>query len=33
MILERKVHILKNREMPLVKVQWDGHGKDEATGK
>ncbi|XP_022897458.1 uncharacterized protein LOC111411130 [Olea europaea var. sylvestris] len=31
MVLERKVHNLRNREVPLVKVQWSRHGKDEAT--
>jgi hypothetical protein len=30
-ILERKEHVLRNRRVPLVKVQWDKHGKDEAT--
>ncbi|XP_022862076.1 uncharacterized protein LOC111382363 [Olea europaea var. sylvestris] len=30
-VIERKVRTLRNREVPLVKVQWSRHGKDEAT--
>ncbi|XP_022866022.1 uncharacterized protein LOC111385830, partial [Olea europaea var. sylvestris] len=31
MILDRKVHWLRNREVPLVKVQWQNHGPNEPT--
>lgn len=31
MILDRKVHQLRNREVPLVKVQWRNHGREEST--
>ncbi|XP_022852400.1 uncharacterized protein LOC111374025 [Olea europaea var. sylvestris] len=31
MILDKKVHQLKNKEVPLVKVQWRNHGLDEST--
>lgn len=27
----RKVHILRKREVPLVKVQWDSYNKVEVT--
>ncbi|XP_052198699.1 uncharacterized protein LOC127805884 [Diospyros lotus] len=30
-ILERKEKILRNRSIPLVKVQWQRHSQDEAT--
>ncbi|XP_022873945.1 uncharacterized protein LOC111392781, partial [Olea europaea var. sylvestris] len=30
-ILERKDHVLRNRKVPLVKVQWSKHGEDKAT--
>ena len=30
-ILGRKVHKLRNREIPLVLVQWTRHGREEAT--
>ncbi|KAK6124790.1 hypothetical protein DH2020_041480 [Rehmannia glutinosa] len=30
-ILGKKVHKLRNREVPLVLVQWSRHGREEAT--
>ncbi|XP_022870226.1 uncharacterized protein LOC111389526 [Olea europaea var. sylvestris] len=30
-ILERKVHVLRNRDIPLIKVLWCNHGVEEAT--
>ncbi|XP_057780035.1 uncharacterized protein LOC130998638 [Salvia miltiorrhiza] len=30
-ILDRKVHVLRNKEIPLVKVQWSRHDHSEAT--
>ena len=30
-ILEKKVHKLRNKDITLIKVQWNRHGKDEAT--
>lgn len=30
-ILERKVHTLRNKDIPLVKVQWNRCGREEAT--
>ena len=30
-ILERKEKILRNRSIPLVKVQWQRHSSEEAT--
>lgn len=30
-ILERKIHVLRNREIPLIKVLWRNHGMEEAT--
>ncbi|KAK6119434.1 hypothetical protein DH2020_046824 [Rehmannia glutinosa] len=30
-ILERKIHKLRNKDVALVKVQWKGHGSNEAT--
>jgi uncharacterized protein (DUF2384 family) len=30
-ILDRKVHKLRNKEIHLVKVQWNNHGVKEAT--
>ncbi|KAK6163519.1 hypothetical protein DH2020_000383 [Rehmannia glutinosa] len=30
-ILGKKVHKLRNREVPLVLVQWSQHGREEAT--
>ncbi|KAK6123860.1 hypothetical protein DH2020_042399 [Rehmannia glutinosa] len=30
-ILEKKVHKLRNKDITLLKVQWNRHGKDEAT--
>lgn len=30
-ILERKDHALRNRKIPLVKVQWSRHGEGETT--
>ncbi|XP_022862562.1 uncharacterized protein LOC111382756 [Olea europaea var. sylvestris] len=31
MILDRKVHQLRNREVPQVKVRWRNQGLDEST--
>ncbi|XP_022897625.1 uncharacterized protein LOC111411315 [Olea europaea var. sylvestris] len=31
MILERKLHQLRNKEVSLVKIQWRNHGLDEST--
>ncbi|XP_022883724.1 uncharacterized protein LOC111400550 [Olea europaea var. sylvestris] len=31
MTLERKDYVLRNRKVPLVKVQWSKHGENEAT--
>ncbi|XP_022874169.1 uncharacterized protein LOC111392995 [Olea europaea var. sylvestris] len=30
-ILERNVHVLRNRDIPLIKVLWRNHGVEEAT--
>ncbi|KAK6139125.1 hypothetical protein DH2020_027133 [Rehmannia glutinosa] len=30
-ILGKKIHKLRNREVPLVLVQWSRHGREEAT--
>ncbi|XP_022857423.1 uncharacterized protein LOC111378458, partial [Olea europaea var. sylvestris] len=30
-ILERKVHVLRNRDISLIKVLWRNHGVEEAT--
>ncbi|KAK6150767.1 hypothetical protein DH2020_015699 [Rehmannia glutinosa] len=30
-ILERKIHKLRNKDVALIKVQWKGHGSNEAT--
>ena len=31
MILDRKEKVLRNKTVPLVKVQWCNHGIEEAT--
>ncbi|KAK6138509.1 hypothetical protein DH2020_027748 [Rehmannia glutinosa] len=30
-ILERNIHKLRNKDVALIKVQWKGHGSNEAT--
>ncbi|KAH6781779.1 hypothetical protein C2S51_007072 [Perilla frutescens var. frutescens] len=30
-VIDRRVHTLRTRKVPLIKVQWSRHGPDEAT--